>query len=369
VQDRVPVLILLDGILEYRNVWEHPDLADGSMFQPLIGHKLACIGRGQARVLESWGNAGRCEVVGFPRLDSVQPQSDSSPQTSDPFRVMVATASTPAFSQSQRETVVESLKQLKNWFSKNPHVGSEQTQRPIEVVWRLSDGLEAELGLDETQHNSLTPNKRPPISEVFESVDAVITTTSTMILESMLRKLPTAVLDFHNSPAYFSTAWTIKRADQIGFTVGELACPPKHKMMFQEFVLHDQLECRTPAKPRIIQLISDMVAAGVEARQSGNPIQLPARMLADPQAGFASVADGFELQSLYADNAAFENREIDQLKIELAAAIARLGSLPAELVEKNARFERSRLRVEELHARVVALRERFGVKPLDQNEQ
>ena len=369
LQDRVPVLILSDGIVEYRNAWEHPDLADGSMFQPALGHKLACIGRGQARVLESWGNPGQCEVVGLPRLDCVQTADVASPATAGPFRVLVATANTPAFDSSQRETVVESLRQLKDWFSKNPLVPGQQDQRPIEVVWRLSDGLESDVGLDdETQDDGLDPDDRPPIGEVIESVDAVITTASTMILESMLRKRPTAVLDFHFSPSYFSTPWMIKTAEQFELTINELAAPPKHKMMFQEFVLHDQLECRTPAKPRMIQLIKDMIAVGVEARQTGSSIQLPSRMLPDPQAGFSVVPDSFELQSLYGANKAFENREIDQMKIELAAAIKRLEQLPAELVKKNHRLDSARARIKELHDRVVAIRKRFGIEPLDQDE-
>ena len=37
---RVPVLVLSDGVLEYRNSWEHPDLPDGSMYQPVIGHTI-----------------------------------------------------------------------------------------------------------------------------------------------------------------------------------------------------------------------------------------------------------------------------------------------------------------------------------------
>ena len=375
-QDRVPVLILSDGIVEYRNAWEHPDLADGLMFQPALGHKLACIGRGQARVLESWGNVGQCEVVGLPRLDSVQPSAAKPPKTSGPFRVLVATANTPAFDAGQRETVVDSLKQLKDWFSNNPIVPG-QDQRPIEVVWRLSDGLEADIGLDEAISDSGSDSdQRLPIGDVINSVDAVITTASTMILESMLRKRPTAVLDFHFSPCYFSTPWMIKTAEQFEFTISQLSNPPKHKMMFQEFVLSDQLECQTPAKPRMLQLIKGLVAAGIEARQTGNPIQLPARMLPDPQAGFAAVPDSFELQSLYGNNAAFANREIDQLKIELAAAIKRLDQLPAELVEKNhhivelnKKLDRARARVDEMHDRVVAIRKRFGVEPLDQEDQ
>ena len=385
-QDRVPVLILSDGIIEYRNVWEHPDLAEGSMFQPVLGHKLACIGRGQARVIESWGNAGYCEVVGLPRLDQIDFANIAQPQSTGPFRVLVATATTPAFDQTQRDTVVESLKQLKDWFSKNPVLpdGDGDQGRPIEVVWRLSDGLESDIGLEVAPgKNESAPDQRPPIGKAMESVDAVITTPSTMILESMLRKRPTAVLDFHNSPCYFSTPWTIKTADQIGFTIGELAAPPKHKMMFQEFVLQDQLEFLTPAKPRMLELVEAMVAAGVEARQSGNGIKLPARMLLDPQSGFVAVPDSFELRSLYSNNSgssngdqsAFQNREIDQLQIELAAAIKRLEQLPAELVEKNhhianlnEKLDRARARVDEMHARVVAIRKRFGVKPLDQEE-
>lgn len=369
LQDRVPVLILSDGIVEYRNAWEHPKLADGSMFQPVFGHKLACIGRGQARVLESWGNPGRCEVVGLPRLDSVQTTAAASPQTSGPFRLLVATATTPAFDSDQREIVVESLRQLKDWFSKNPQVPGQQDQRPIEVVWRLSDGLEADIGLDdETRHNGSDPDERLPIGEVIESVDAVITTASTMILESMLRKRPTAVLDFHFSPCYFSTPWMIKTAQQFERTISELNNPPKHKMMFQDFVLKDQLECRTPAKPRMLQLIKDMIAAGVEARKTGSSIHLPARMLPDPQAGFSTVPDSFELQSLYRTNLAFENREVDQLKIELAAAIKRLDQLPAELVKKNhqivtlnQRLDRTRARILELRERMATLRKNFGV--------
>jgi len=69
-ENRVPILILADGVLEYRNTWQHEGLPKGSMFQPVFGHKLACIGSGQARLIESWGNPGRCEVVGFPPLDS-----------------------------------------------------------------------------------------------------------------------------------------------------------------------------------------------------------------------------------------------------------------------------------------------------------
>ncbi len=361
-QNRIPILILSDGILEYRNTWEHPDLVDGSIFQPLFGHKLACIGRGQSRVVESWGNVGKCEIVGLPRLDSVAPKTVPPIKRAGPFRVMIATANTPAFDELQRTRVVESLGQMKRWVDSNPTVNG----RPVEVVWRLSDGLESEVGVG----TDVDPEDRPPLGSVIESVDAVITTSSTMYLESVLRGRPTALLDFHNSPHYVSAAWTITGPDQLDATMSELANPSPHKLMFQDFVLHDQLECRAPATPRLLSLIDQMIAAGVTARASGSGLELPPRMLTDDQLGFTSVSAGFELASLYPNNSSFQHQDLHRLQIELAAAIKRLEQLPFELAEKNQfigqlnrSLDRSRVRVEDMHNRVVAIRKRFGVEP------
>ena len=69
----VPTLHVLDGIVEWRNTWENPRSATESdgmpLFQPILADKVACFGKAQARILESWGNLGKCEVVGAPRLD------------------------------------------------------------------------------------------------------------------------------------------------------------------------------------------------------------------------------------------------------------------------------------------------------------
>ena len=200
-QGTVPVLILADGILEYRNTWEHPDLADGAVFQPLMGHKLATIGRGQSRVVESWGNIGKCEVVGLPRLDHIQSSSIPPVRSQGPFRLLVATANTPAFNDDQRKIVVQSLTHIKERLEKNPRVNGRMT----EVTWRLTDGLEKEIGLPESDPK----RHRPPLAEVVENVDAVITTPSTLYLESILRGRPTAILDFFNSPSYLSGAWAV----------------------------------------------------------------------------------------------------------------------------------------------------------------
>ena len=152
--------------------------------------------------------------------------------------------------------------------------------------------------------------------------------------------------------------------------MSELAAPAPDKMTFQEFVLHDQLECRTPATPRMLDLVGQMVDAGVMARARKQPVMLPARMLADERSGFSLVPEGFDLSKLYPEKELFQNQDVQRLQIELVAAIQRLEQLPLELAEKNRyiaklrqSLDRSRDRMVEMHNQIVAMRERFGVEP------
>ncbi len=364
----VPVLILADGILEYRNTWEHPDLPDASIFQPLCGHKLACIGRGQVRVVESWGNVGKCEFVGLPRLDSVDLESVPAVQTEGPFRLLIATANTPAFNDEQRETVIQSLTHIRERLDKNPKVNG----RDCQVTWRLTDGLERAIGLPESEipSDDWEAPQRKPLSDVIDEVDAVITTPSTLYLESVLKKRPTAVLDFHNRPHYVPAAWTINAPIHFNWTLRELADPPGHKMLFQDATLHDQLECEGPATDRMVELLQTMIECGKTARAENEPIKFPHRIIADPRRGFSRVPHTFSLSKLYQDNPVFKEQDVQRMQVELVAAIKRLDTMPAELVEKNELIEHlitaldgARLRANRMKARVHAIRKRLGIKP------
>jgi hypothetical protein len=318
--NRVPVLILADGILEYRNIFEHPELADGSVYQPIIGHKLACIGRGQARVVESWGNVGKCEVVGLPRLDSLLTASPVATNTPNEFRLLIATAKKPAFNDSQRQSVLESLRLLKERFERRPQVHG----RTCIPVWRLTDGLDQELGV------SVAGAERKPLHEAIRMSDAVITTPSTLYLESALLGKPTALLDFHNKPHFVPAAWMINSPRHVNAIIDELAAPPASRMLFQSTVLHDQLECTTPATPRLLTLIDRMIDAGRKSRETGRPIELPSRILDDPSQGFPVVETGFPLSELFPDNPVIGNSDLSALQLELNLAIKRLQELPDE---------------------------------------
>ena len=345
---RVPILILADGVLEYRNTWENPHIADGSVFQPVIGHKLACIGRAQARTIESWGNVGTCEIVGLPRFDHVANREALPVQNDGPFRILIATANTPAFTKAQREKVVEGLYLLRQRFDINNTVNG----RAVELTWRLTDGLEQELGLPIPDDSA---SEAIPLSDAIEMADAVITTPSTIYLESVLKRRPTAILDFNNSPAYVPSAWTITAPLHFNSVIGELENPPAAKMLYQQSVLHDQLHLGQPACSRLLQLINTMVQHGIQARHSGNAIELPARILSDHGNANPAFDVNFDLSSLYPNNRVFQLSEVSRLQQELNQAIARLGQLPIELDKKdqdihskNADIDRKDARIERL---------------------
>lgn len=358
----LPVLVLADGILEYRNVWQHPDLAAGSMFQPLLAHKVACIGKGQTRILESWGNVGKCELVGMPRLDNQISNSKHQPAVTDKFRLLVATALTPAFDEAQFEIAQRSLSDLQQWLKENPVIAG----RRIETTWRLTGGLDRTLGLSPLDVQSDGEEQRPPLMEVLNDVDAVITTPSTVYLESLLKGLPTAILDYHNSPAYVPPAWQISAQDHLGRVVAELADPPPPKMLFQETTLHDNLECRSPAVDRLLELIKTMVQCGRTARETGKPIEFPFRILTDPSRGFFPVLETFEIERLFPNAERFQNRDMQALQVELNAAVECLKYLPQQLADRESDLQKfkklldkSRARREKMFANMKDLQARF----------
>lgn len=353
-----PVLVLADGVLEYRNTWENPTVSDGAIFQPLIGHKLACIGRGQARVVESWGNPGKCEVVGLPRLDSILDSEPLPIQNEGPFRLLVATANKPAFTKLQRERVRESLRHLIDRLTEHPSIGN----RSVEVTWRLTDGLDLELfeasDQPDSDHDAQPPNSS--VTEAIENSDAVITTPSTLYFESVLHDRPTAILDYNNSPQYVPSAWTISAPEHLNRVLCELANPSATKMQFQSATLHDQLECAEPATPRLVRLIESMVAAGVAARNEKVRLQLPARILPDLQLGFPIVEANFDLTQLYPKNPVFQRTDVRELQAELSQAIERLKQLPAELDAKNGDVLRKEVHIADLKKMLSEAYERLA---------
>lgn len=258
VADGVPTLILADGMLEYRNTFEHPQLDAGAVFQPVLGHKIATISQAQSEIIESWGNSGKCETVGLPRLDRYYGIARRQRQIGEPCRILIGTALTPFFTGVHRRQVLASLCDLKAFFSQTPACNGTR----LEPVWRLTQGLAEEIGVSSV----INDYSGRELAELLLRVDAVISTPSTTMLEAMMLGLPVAVLDYCNAPHYVATAWRITAPGQIADTVVELVNPVPAKLLFQETMLHRELQCITPATPRLLELITRMAEEAIRAR-------------------------------------------------------------------------------------------------------
>ena len=308
----VPTLHIADGVVEWRNTWENPrsQTADQGMplFQPVLAHKIACISRSQTRILESWGNLGKCEVVGVPRFDSLLGRQPRARSLQGPFRLLIMTAKTPGFTPAQIDRVSQSLCDLRAALA-----APVFDQPRIEPVWRVTGGLADEIGIP----NTLRDTTGADLAEVLPTVDAVITTPSTSMLEGMLQGVPVALLDYNNCPHYVPAAWRITAREHLLEVLRELLAPPATKMLYQQTILHDNLECHSPATPRMVQLVEAMVRRGQDCRARGEPLSFPRRMLPDKQDGHHLPEADFDLARLYPDHPVFGNMDRTRLQVEL----------------------------------------------------
>ncbi len=369
--ESVPVLIIADGVLEYRNTWQNPTIPAGSIYQPLLGHKIACIGASSARMIEAWGNRGKTEVIGLPRFDSLlQEQAKEQASDDNEIRILIATATTPAFNDEQRKTVVRSLRALQEGLNTLGNKGDVEG-RSIKVNWRLTDGLADELGIDSQPEDD---EEQESLHDAIRNCHAVITTPSTIYLESALLNKPTAILDFHNVPLFVAPAWSIAAPEHISPVVRELAAPPTARIDYQNFVLHDHLRCDSPATPRMCQLISKMIQVGFEQRQQNQPVCFNSRLL--DSAGNNDNAPNVAANKHHEGSVDRSAGELDRLQAELNQAVHRLGTIPRELAEKNNQIaqlqtalDESRRRVADVRVRLFKLRKILGIGKENQGEQ
>lgn len=314
----IPSLVIQDGILEWRCQYENPSFGYGGgapQHQPVMADKIACIGFQSARQIAAWGNAHKVEVTGMPRLDYLQGRSGTRKSTNT---ILVMTAKKPGFTPEQTDITLKSLRDLKGYF---------ETRDDIDVVWRITKGLDRELGVE----NRLKSLDSADLVTVLENVDAVITTPSTAMLEAMLLDLPVALLDYHNTPRFVQTAWAITCQSQIECMVSDILDPLAVKMMHQRDCLQDTLFLGQ-ASQRVADLIVRMISKPLAA----NMMELHPF---DPSQSYASI----QLSNMYPDNPAFRQNDLDDLRIRHARLAKDYERLKIELSRRQWSFYVNRL--------------------------
>lgn len=321
----IPVLFFPDGILEWRNQFSNPLLVDPreavpAVFMPVLSDKVACIGKSQARVLESWGNTGKCEIVGAPRLDyclELRKQlSASRPSRRGDSVLLVQTARNPAFNASQEKNLVQALSDVSRLVS----MWNQERSHPIRVVWRLAAAVAEKLPM---LAGEASPFETVALSEVLTEVDAVISTPSTAMLEAMACGIPTALLDYNNAPQYVQAAWSVTSPEHLSSTIEELLDPPAPRLLCQEYFARDSLELGEPASVLAARLISEMVTIRRKRLRGapGRRVEFPTRILREPDSR-DDGSGGIPLRSLYPGHSVFLT---DTARLQVEVAELRMG--------------------------------------------
>ena len=347
----VATLYMIDGILEWRNAWENrPDeVACPYTMRPVLAHKVACIGHSQARVLDSWGNAEKTEIVGIPRLDRSLNNSNKtnsnksvSQKDSSPFRVLVMTAKTPGFTPEQIQRVEQSLNDLKQWHANNPTIGD----RKVEFTWRLTGDLSERIGVE----NKLSDLSGGELNETLASVDAVITTPSTAILEALLLDLPVAVLDYHNCPHYVTGGWDICSKEHIAPTIAQMEQRLETRMLFQANELGDALQCFESSTDRFVELVESMMKIASEKIAAGESLSFPTHILKAPKIKHAQ----FSHKRLYVGTPEFACDDKTELQLELSHARREISHLQKELAQAHSELNQAHQIFEQIEKHPIA---------------
>jgi hypothetical protein len=205
------------------------------------------------------------------------------------------------------------------------HLRDELAQRrDIQVIWRITKGLHKRLKVT----NTLRETTGKELFDVLGKVDAVITTPSTVMLEGMLFGHPVALLDYHNCPHYIPAAWRITCRDQISSVLEDLRNVPLDRMVYQDYCLRDALACQTPALPRALKLIEEMIRIRRECdTKNARKLTFPHRILDQPEEFVTWPSGAFNLKELYPYHSMFGRSDMIAMQAKLEAALGTVDQL------------------------------------------
>lgn len=178
-------VLLMDGVLEYRNTFHNP-FVDKNFLRPALAQIVACAGPMDEALLKSWGNDA--VATGLPRIHASFPMPLPPPLLSRPPAFLVATANRPAFNPEERTRLIAALRLFQQ----------ELGRRTIRPIWRLTGGLDIELGVT---------NDTRALRDCLADASAVLTTPSTLAIEAMAAGRPTMLIHPHPGPLWQRTPW------------------------------------------------------------------------------------------------------------------------------------------------------------------
>ena len=183
--ESIPVVLQMDGVLEYANTFLNPRAGRG-VFMPAPADVVLASGPHDRAILNALGN--RALATGLPRLHKFSDRLESFETEHEPSGLLVATANQPSHTPGGLARLMESLR----------HIKVESDRQAIAVRWRVSADIAQYLGVAQDRDDLVVS---------LSNVKAVMTSASTIAVESMLASKPTAIIHPHPWPLWIPCAW------------------------------------------------------------------------------------------------------------------------------------------------------------------
>jgi fructose-specific component phosphotransferase system IIB-like protein len=319
----IPSLLFQDGTLDWI-IQNEGELYGGTggptHFHPILTDKMAVIGHQSARVIASWNDASKVEVVGFPilqnEIDAAKTfRKEIIKTTEKPLNVLITSTRQGWFCERQKIAFIEALQDLKTYF---------EQQKNVSVNWRLSRNLAEIIGVE----NEMKVKESVELVPLIKEADLIISAQSTVVVEAMIHGKPVAIIDYLNAPQYYGTAWMINAKSQIASTVESMIKAEPNRMLYQAYQLQDILSMELNAIERSKELIGKMV----QYRKENNSIDFPTNLL-NFNEPFQTIQHAFTTQEIFP--AVAKNYEIQ--KEDLAKLVTRYSHENKRLKEELAK--------------------------------
>jgi hypothetical protein len=209
----IPTLLLVDGPLEWANIFANPSLARAgaeaarALFEPIVHDAVATIGEAQSRFIASRNPGRGITFMSYAnhRIRTITPSDARAGSPTgrpiDPatpsFDFLLTTARTPAFDEHERASLIRALVACAGALNSTGH----RTQMRI-----FDDEIrQAVQRAVPSAHFDATGS----FTDALAQSRCVIGTPSSVLLESMLHDRPTAILVFRDGPLLYQTGWLL----------------------------------------------------------------------------------------------------------------------------------------------------------------
>jgi hypothetical protein len=126
----------------------------------------------------------------------------------------------------------------------------------LQVQWRLGPRSQDILPLD--LYGAVESSDQDTYS-CLTSSDFVVSMPSTVTLEAMACDVPTCCINYSNGPELVQAAWNIRSSELICNELKSLFSRDHRRLLYQRYLLHDQMRLDSPASPRVAMLMKEMV--------------------------------------------------------------------------------------------------------------